>query len=202
MEDFLWISGALWLDAVNCEWISGSARVAGWRDGESLQEWLRQAGARYDEAAALRDLTLEGNAVLEAAKHLRASLRTVCEATRDGNAIPPEVVDELNSLLSRRGVISELEMSVDGPREREVIEEHRGADGALYVLARSALRSWTKGDITRLRPCANPNCILWFLDTSKNGTRRWCSMQLCGNRNKVSAHYERRAKGAGEVRNK
>jgi len=198
MEDFFWISGALWLDVVNCEWISGNARVDGWRDSGALQDWFRQTGGRYDEAAALRDLTLEGNAVLEAAKHLRASLRAACEATRDGNAIPQNIVDELNGLLSRRGVVSELEFAVDGPHEHEVIEENRGADAALYVLARSALRSWTKGDLTRLRPCANPNCILWFLDTSKNGTRRWCSMQGCGNRNKVSAHYERRAKGASE----
>jgi len=198
MEEFFWISGALWLDAVNCEWISGSARVDGWRDCESLQEWFRQAGTRYDEAVALRQVTLGENPLLEEAKHLRASLRAACEATRDGNAIPQNIVDELNSLLSRRGLLSELEISADGPREREVIEGSQGADAALYVLARSALRSWTRGDLTRLRPCANPNCILWFLDTSKNGTRRWCSMQLCGNRNKVSAHYERRAKGAGE----
>jgi len=198
MEDFFWISGALWLDAVNCEWISGGARVDGWRDDGSLQAWFQQAGARYDEALALRDLTLGENAPLQAAKHLRASLRRACEATRDGNAIPQEVVDELNSLLSRRAVVLELEISPDGPREREVIEQNRAVDAALYVLARSALRSWTRGDLARLRPCANPNCILWFLDTSKNGTRRWCSMQGCGNRNKVSAHYERRAKGAGE----
>jgi len=198
MENNFWISGALWLDAVNCEWISGNARVDGWRDCESLQAWFRQAGARYDEAAALRQVTLGGDAVLEAAKHLRASLRRACEATRDGNAIPQSVVDELNSLLSKHGVVSELEISPDGPREREITEENGGADAALYVLARSALRSWTRGDLARLKPCANPNCILWFLDTSKNGTRRWCSMQACGNRNKVSAHYERRAKGAGE----
>ncbi|MGW2180327.1 CGNR zinc finger domain-containing protein [Streptomyces sp. NPDC001732] len=43
----------------------------------------------------------------------------------------------------------------------------------------------------RLRPCANPACILHFYDVSKNGTRRWCSMAGCGNRAKASRHYAR-----------
>ncbi|WP_084432964.1 CGNR zinc finger domain-containing protein [Kibdelosporangium aridum] len=38
---------------------------------------------------------------------------------------------------------------------------------------------------TRLRQCAGDNCALLFLDTSRPGKRRWCSMERCGNRNKV-----------------
>ena len=36
--------------------------------------------------------------------------------------------------------------------------------------------------------CANPDCVLWFLDTSRPGTRRWCSMAACGNRDKAIRH--------------
>jgi predicted RNA-binding Zn ribbon-like protein len=43
----------------------------------------------------------------------------------------------------------------------------------------------------RIRTCEHPNCILWFLDTSRNGTRRWCSMARCGNRAKAQRHYSR-----------
>jgi len=39
----------------------------------------------------------------------------------------------------------------------------------------------------RLRMCAAPDCLLLFVDTSRPGNRRWCSMQRCGNRNKVHA---------------
>ncbi|MFE7772893.1 CGNR zinc finger domain-containing protein [Streptomyces sp. NPDC057445] len=41
----------------------------------------------------------------------------------------------------------------------------------------------------RIRRCAHDACILHFFDTSRNGTRRWCSMALCGNRAKASRHY-------------
>gem|GEM_PF-3517240 len=43
----------------------------------------------------------------------------------------------------------------------------------------------------RVRRCAHPACVLYFLDTSRNGTRRWCSMETCGNRAKAGRHYAR-----------
>lgn len=43
----------------------------------------------------------------------------------------------------------------------------------------------------RLRQCAGDNCPLLFVDTSRPGNRRWCSMQRCGNRAKVAAHRTR-----------
>jgi predicted RNA-binding Zn ribbon-like protein len=56
---------------------------------------------------------------------------------------------------------------------------------------------WSTGDllvspeVVRLRHCANPKCLWLFLDDSKNGSRRWCSMQACGNRAKAHRHYLR-----------
>lgn len=43
----------------------------------------------------------------------------------------------------------------------------------------------------RIRRCAHEACVLRFFDTSRNGTRRWCSMAACGNRAKASRHYAR-----------
>jgi predicted RNA-binding Zn ribbon-like protein len=56
---------------------------------------------------------------------------------------------------------------------------------------------WSAGDLLvgaelgRLRECSNDKCLWLFLDDSKNGTRRWCSMQSCGNRAKAHRHYLR-----------
>jgi predicted RNA-binding Zn ribbon-like protein len=56
---------------------------------------------------------------------------------------------------------------------------------------------WSAGDLlvgpqlTKLRECSNAKCLWLFLDDSKNGTRRWCSMQACGNRAKAHRHYLR-----------
>jgi predicted RNA-binding Zn ribbon-like protein len=43
----------------------------------------------------------------------------------------------------------------------------------------------------RVRQCSGVNCYLHFLDTSRPGNRRWCSMERCGNRNKVRAYRAR-----------
>ncbi|HIC14689.1 MAG TPA: CGNR zinc finger domain-containing protein, partial [Gemmatimonadetes bacterium] len=51
----------------------------------------------------------------------------------------------------------------------------------------------TEANPLRIRQCASEDCIYWFLDTSKSGRRRWCSMARCGNRAKVAKHYRQRS---------
>jgi len=56
---------------------------------------------------------------------------------------------------------------------------------------------WTAGDLLagprldRVRRCANPECGWLFLDDSRAGKRRWCSMSSCGNRAKAKRHYHK-----------
>jgi predicted RNA-binding Zn ribbon-like protein len=56
---------------------------------------------------------------------------------------------------------------------------------------------WSAGDLLagprldRVRRCANPECGWLFLDDSRAGKRRWCSMQACGNRAKARRHYHK-----------
>lgn len=45
-------------------------------------------------------------------------------------------------------------------------------------------------EVTRIRICRN--CRWLFLDRSKNGSRLWCDMAVCGNRQKAKRHYHRR----------
>jgi len=42
-----------------------------------------------------------------------------------------------------------------------------------------------------VRECGNPACTLWFLDTTKAQRRRWCTVEICGNRAKAAAHRRR-----------
>ena len=68
--------------------------------------------------------------------------------------------------------------------------EARQPEDLFAPLAYSAARLFTEADRTRVRKCGQ--CVLHFLDTSKKGTRRWCSMQLCGNRLKVAAYAQQK----------
>jgi predicted RNA-binding Zn ribbon-like protein len=55
----------------------------------------------------------------------------------------------------------------------------------LWLLVQSASELLTGEAVQRVLACANQECRWLFLDTSKNHTRRWCDMKICGNRIKV-----------------
>lgn len=64
-------------------------------------------------------------------------------------------------------------------------EQPSDAELPLWALALSASDLMTSEAANRVRACDNPECRWLFLDTSKNHTRRWCDMKLCGNRMKA-----------------
>ena len=86
---------------------------------------------------------------------------------------------------------------------RTALRRERGAYGwevdvkSGTALALLAPVLWSAGDLLagprldRVRRCANPECGWLFLDDSRAGKRRWCSMQSCGNRAKARRHYHR-----------
>ena len=59
------------------------------------------------------------------------------------------------------------------------------AELPFWMLSLSTAHLLTSGDMGRLRACEKPDCRWLFLDTSKNHTRRWCDMKICGNRMKA-----------------
>jgi predicted RNA-binding Zn ribbon-like protein len=65
------------------------------------------------------------------------------------------------------------------------------SSAALSTVARDAVDLFGGPLARRIRVCAAENCGLLLLDTSRPGKRRWCSMDLCGNRAKVKAHRSR-----------
>ena len=67
---------------------------------------------------------------------------------------------------------------------------------ALSTIARDAVDLFDPANIGRIRECNGGDCEMVYLDTSRAATRRWCSMQRCGNRAKVRAHRARKAERA------
>ncbi|MEJ3404498.1 CGNR zinc finger domain-containing protein [Rathayibacter sp. YIM 133350] len=65
---------------------------------------------------------------------------------------------------------------------------------ALSSLAREAIAVFSPDALARVRQCAAEDCSLVYVDTSRAGSRRWCSMQRCGNRSKVRAFRATRAR--------
>jgi predicted RNA-binding Zn ribbon-like protein len=64
-------------------------------------------------------------------------------------------------------------------------------DRVLWEAAASAADLLTSPDLARVKTCPGAGCAWLFLDRSRNGTRRWCDMSVCGNRAKARRHYSR-----------
>jgi predicted RNA-binding Zn ribbon-like protein len=65
-------------------------------------------------------------------------------------------------------------------------------DRVVWPVALSAAGLLTSGERRAVRECAATNCAWLFLDTTRNRSRRWCDMKVCGNRAKARRHYERK----------
>jgi predicted RNA-binding Zn ribbon-like protein len=120
---------------------------------------------------------------------LRERLRTAIGVWEAGNEVPRGIVPELNRLMSEHPMRTRLIATAHGLERQGWFETQRPED-LFAPLAEGAAALFTEVSRDRVRKCAE--CVLHFQDTSKKGTRRWCSMRLCGNRLKVAAYAARR----------
>jgi predicted RNA-binding Zn ribbon-like protein len=67
-----------------------------------------------------------------------------------------------------------------------------GARALLVTLAREAVHLLGSEAAKHIRQCQSPTCTLYFIDTSRRGDRRWCSMSACGNKAKVTKFRRRK----------
>ena len=99
-------------------------------------------------------------------------------------------LERLSAAVARGAALLRIEPGGSG-----FIWRWHGLDGSLTAvlapIARSAAELLTGGDLARLRECDGSDCTWLFLDTSRNRSRRWCSMESCGNRAKARRHYRR-----------
>lgn len=170
-------------------------------DYGALVGWSWRAGIlNREEAGRLvrmgRRSPTEAVAVHQRSLLLREALHEVLLPAAEGSDVPPQALDVINSELGRALARSQV-LQAAGGFTWIWAEGGRALDSMLWPIARSAADLLTSGERTAVRSCGGPDCGWVFLDTSRNRTRRWCDMRLCGNRAKARRHHERsRASGA------
>ncbi len=70
--------------------------------------------------------------------------------------------------------------------------DDRALDGVIWSVAHSAAELLTSERLDRVRECAESRCGWLFLDASRNRSRQWCDMKVCGNRAKARRHHARK----------
>jgi predicted RNA-binding Zn ribbon-like protein len=124
------------------------------------------------------------NRTLEQVRALREALADLLYSGLDEHDVSSASVRTLEKFLhearaqtrlTRHG--TRLQWDWDGAESK--------AEFPLWVLTRAASRLMLSENVEKVRACGNPDCRWLFLDTSKNHTRRWCDMKICGNRMKA-----------------
>ncbi|CAL9290742.1 CGNR zinc finger domain-containing protein [Streptomyces sp. NPDC003090] len=161
------------LDLLNTRWVQDGADHDLLTGTDGLAVWLASAGlaGRFRADAATLDHTLRA----------REALAATVDSPGD-----PRGAALLNEVLDHGRIRAVL--TPEGPGEEPEFTDP--AWGPAWTAARDYLDLLRRAP-DRIRRCAHEACVLHFFDTSRNGTRRWCSMAVCGNRAKASRHYAR-----------
>lgn len=191
-DGFLFLSNQLALDFLNTRPVQNGEPMELLPDFSSLLRWFQAAGLLGAREATHFERewgqSKEARRVVEEARALREVLRKEILAWENGGSIHHSTVAELNRLMAEHPMRTRLKgNSVE--QLPELYFTVQKPDDLFAPLAQSAAMLFTSVDRARVRKCGQ--CVLHFLDTSKKGTRRWCSMQLCGNRLKVAAYARR-----------
>jgi predicted RNA-binding Zn ribbon-like protein len=159
------------LDLVNTEFLPDGTLVDLLATVDSTRAWLTAAG--LDEAASS-----DPGSTCAALRQARAAIR---------DALTGRDTTPLNMVLGHGRV--RLSVSADLTPLRTLDTSDPAWQPA--IMAAANLLDLLDQAPNRIKHCENPACVLWFFDTTRNGTRRWCSMAVCGNRMKARRHYDR-----------
>ena len=186
---FLWLGNSPALDFVNTQLVQAGVVTDLLASGKDFLLWLREADFLPAETAAK-----QSGAVLELAvafaRQYRAQLRKGLEQLAAPSSVPDSVIAATNELLVADA--HAVRILRRGKRfDQEAIWRFREPATFCAPIAYSFADLLSIGDLSRVRRCKNPQCFLFFYDTSKSGTRSWCSLNICGNRLRIEAFRKR-----------
>jgi len=194
--DFVFVSGRLNLDFANTQLVDREEKRDLLPNGTAVLRWAQQAAlitpAQQDDW--LGRLTADKLAELHRdAMALRQTIDEILQlAPETTHEAVTQHLPELNRFLTAGG----LQRHIHQQGDKFALDWQIDPDNPTGILTRIALDAAeliSEQNWRRIKQCQHPQCILHFFDTSKNASRRWCSMELCGNREKVSRHRRKQS---------
>jgi predicted RNA-binding Zn ribbon-like protein len=164
--------------------------TVGWRDSESPIERLRDTTclARWISAAGLLDYKPSvSEEDLLSARELREAIYRIANSVIQRAPAAKKDIGILNRFAAHPTKVPQLSSS--GKEISLTVEQNTAViPSTLSEIARDAIQLLGSPTRLRIKRCARPDCTLLFVDESRSGRRRWCSMLACGNRAKTVAY--------------
>ena len=153
------------------------------RGGWAREQHLVSAAAAERLLAEARRHPHQAAAVLSRAKEFREALNKLAGAMEAGRPPQADVLETISDCLATAYTNGRL-IPHDGSLQW-VASADDDLERIVWEIGRAAGRLVISPRLTRLRACAAHDCGWWFVDDTKNRSRRWCDMKLCGNREKL-----------------
>ncbi|WP_043679351.1 CGNR zinc finger domain-containing protein [Streptomyces xylophagus] len=157
---------------------------------EPLRAWIVRSGL----VPAATPLAHVDSGWLVGFRELRGQISQLVRSNAAGDTPPYDLaLARVNDLARAAPPAPRAVRGEDGALVRQ-LDGPPGCDGLLAVIARDAVELLTD-PVARasLRECEGDNCPIVYLDTSRGRRRRWCSSEVCGNRERVARHRRRAA---------
>ena len=166
---------------------------------EDVLQWATKAGvisSAYSDRLAkhYEDNRRQAAADLARAVGVRDLLRSILTGVADGRPLRERDLSELNSALAQTPALLRVR-SHSGMVRKQWSSASEGLSQLLFPVLEDAANLLASDRLGRVRECASDECTMLFVDESRNGSRRWCDMNECGNRMKARRHYARTRKG-------
>jgi predicted RNA-binding Zn ribbon-like protein len=189
MEKFQLVAGHLALDFANTlDWRFDRERLVDLLPTyERFLAFAMQSGIiSGKQASRLLERTSKPNALraLQRARDLREALDLLFRSIATGGSPPQSSLRTLNRFI-KDSLIPESIVRRQSEFIRCSGDLSEKPDGPLWPLVDAAANLLTSPGRARVRECNEPSCRWLFLDSSKNQSRRWCNMKICGNRAKI-----------------
>jgi len=192
-DGFLFLGNQLCLDFLNTRPVDDGTAQELLPDCASLVRWLKAADLVPPREVKRLDRDWSGQQgfteMMGQLREFRERLRQAVLQMETGGLPSRAFISTVNELLLAHPHIDHVTQTGSGFVRGQRFEPQVPLD-VFGPIMDSVATLLTMPDQSRLRKCEN--CVLHFYDTSKKGTRRWCSMNICGNRLKVAAYTRRK----------
>lgn len=193
IDGFLFVGNHLALDFLNTKLVLAERPTELLPDVDALVRWLVASGVLTRQngktlATKWRDMP-QAAVFLRKLLQFRERLRAVVVRQEAGLSVSDAFIADLNSLLKQHPSVIALQRKGKKLDLASAFEPEKPND-VWTSIAITVADLLSEASPMRLRKCEA--CIVHFLDTSKKGSRRWCSMNICGNKIKVAAYQQRK----------
>jgi predicted RNA-binding Zn ribbon-like protein len=200
VDGFLFVGNHLALDFLNTKPILEGEPTELLPNAAALERWLIASGivtSQQDRALVRGWRNSRGaEALVKKLIAFRERLRAAVLRLEGGSLPGDAFLAEVNTLLKEHPQRAHLSKQRSEVVLKFFIEPRRPED-IWAAIAAAVTKLLSDIEPSRIRKCEAESCVVHFYDTSRKGSRRWCSMNICGNRLKVAAYQRRRRNRAG-----